>query len=116
MGLFLRPIFDYERVLGLYRSFDYQEVVDGFSYMAIGLWDYMLVDINDIYRRVLNFECADEEFDIEVIDKDSVKPLQKPEIICVPEPSGFLLSLIGFSMLAIRRKTKTAAFLPRSTS
>lgn len=113
---YLRPIFDYERVLGLYRGFDYQEVVDGFSYMAIGLWDYMLVDINDIYRRVLNFECADEEFDIEVIDKDPVKPLQRQEIICVPEPSGVLLSLIGISVLAIRRKTKTAAFLPRSTS
>lgn len=113
---YLRPIFDYERVLDLHKGFDYLDVVDGFSYMAIGLWDCMLVDINDIYRKILKFNVTEEECAFESEKCCDTRVVQGIEIMCVPEPSGLILLLIGISIISMRRKTKTAAFLPRSRS
>ncbi|MCQ2367832.1 MAG: hypothetical protein MJ109_02330 [Kiritimatiellae bacterium] len=106
---YLRPIFDYELALGLYDRFDYLEVVDGLSYMAIGLWDYMLVNIDDIYRKVLNFECPGEEYDFEKECSYDENALQDREIIVVPEPNGKLLILFGLLILAMRRKAQSCS-------
>lgn len=113
---YLRPIFDYERYLGLNNSFKYQEVIDGFSYMAIGLWDYMFVDLNDIYRNILNFDIPEGECSYEQEMSCEAKTMQGIDVLCVPEPRGSILLLIGISIIGLHRKTKTAAFLPRSRS